>query len=496
MKKQLNEGSDWILLSSIDKLIDSYSGVLLDKNDPMMGVEISPEKDPRTYKKVYGWASNKDKATINMVLLQTKKHHVVESINFNSLQPINGTYGFNQLSKMSDMGSVTKISKKIFEKLVSMLEKTGSDIFTDDNDKLYTIFSYGDNYNLVKLKESINESTSLLDMFRELQSFSSAGVTSDDIKKASSPENKKINVNNNKQLKSLVRDWGSGEYDESPDLLVQRLRGFINESVNESFHGIDGKPIGVDSYHRPIKKITELSLDKSKKIKELVKSFNNTAFGKFHNVTSGGDRIDFDFKASTFAKDGIQRELEKMFPKSHVTFVKSGDNYKVGILGKGVSESVNESDLFTKSQIHLLRKGYENIGKVDPSKPTYAKLIKELDKLSIDKLKQLSNANIKFVSMLAKNRVNRIKNESINESSKEYDIADQIYFRAGGNEIKFYDAIEAYHERLGHPKYMLWLSAALKSQGIDMYRNPKTRNPQEAEEYLYNLVHKNVSSKK
>jgi len=49
---------------------------------------------------------------------------------------------------------------------------------------------------------------------------------------------------------------------------------------------------------------------------------------------------------------------------------------------------------------------------INPSSPTYKKFIKFLDKLPKDELKQLANAKIKFVSILAKNR---IKGESVNE---------------------------------------------------------------------------------
>jgi hypothetical protein len=84
--------------------------------------------------------------------------------------------------------------------------------------------------------------------------------------------------------------------------------------------------------------------------------------------------------------------------------------------GNKLSESVNESDSFTKQQIDTLKTGYGSIEKINPSSPTYKKLTDMLDSLSIDKLKQLSKANIKFVSMLAANRVKRLeKNESVNE---------------------------------------------------------------------------------
>jgi len=67
---------------------------------------------------------------------------------------------------------------------------------------------------------------------------------------------------------------------------------------------------------------------------------------------------------------------------------------------------------FTKQQIEIMRKAYGTLKTMNPTSPTYKKFIKFLEKLPKDQLKQLAAANIKFVSMLAKNR---IKGESVNE---------------------------------------------------------------------------------
>ena len=64
---------------------------------------------------------------------------------------------------------------------------------------------------------------------------------------------------------------------------------------------------------------------------------------------------------------------------------------------------------FTKQQIDMIRKAYGTLSKIDPNKPTYKKFIKFLDKLPKDELKQLAGANIKFVSMLAKNRLKPVQ---------------------------------------------------------------------------------------
>jgi hypothetical protein len=75
-------------------------------------------------------------------------------------------------------------------------------------------------------------------------------------------------------------------------------------------------------------------------------------------------------------------------------------------------ESVNEAK-FSKDQIVIMRTAYGTLSRMDPSSPTYKKFIKFLEKLPKNQLKQLAGANIKWVSMLAKNR---IKGESVNEA--------------------------------------------------------------------------------
>ena len=72
-------------------------------------------------------------------------------------------------------------------------------------------------------------------------------------------------------------------------------------------------------------------------------------------------------------------------------------------------ESVNEAQ-FSKDQIEIMRKAYGTLKTMNPTSPTYKKFIKFLEKLPKNQLKQLAAANIKFVSMLAKNR---IKGESV-----------------------------------------------------------------------------------
>ena len=56
-----------------------------------------------------------------------------------------------------------------------------------------------------------------------------------------------------------------------------------------------------------------------------------------------------------------------------------------------------------------------------------------------------------------------------------------------GNEQGFYDSLSTLEEKLGHPKYMIFLSNALRGYKVDMYKDPKIKNQQEAEEALFLL---------
>jgi hypothetical protein len=68
-------------------------------------------------------------------------------------------------------------------------------------------------------------------------------------------------------------------------------------------------------------------------------------------------------------------------------------------------ETVMES--FSPSQIAALKAEYSKINTIDPDSDTYKKLIAMLDKLDLKSLKSLADANVKFVSKLAQNRVAR-----------------------------------------------------------------------------------------
>ena len=60
---------------------------------------------------------------------------------------------------------------------------------------------------------------------------------------------------------------------------------------------------------------------------------------------------------------------------------------------------------FTPFMLGRLKKEYAHIKTIDPAQPTYHKMTKMLDSLDQSHLKQLAEAGINFLSMLARNRL-------------------------------------------------------------------------------------------
>lgn len=77
---------------------------------------------------------------------------------------------------------------------------------------------------------------------------------------------------------------------------------------------------------------------------------------------------------------------------------------------KSFKQFLTES--FSKEQINKLKAEYGTMQKIDPTSPSYKKLVALLDNLPQDHLKQLASADIKFISPLAKNRIKKPVSEA------------------------------------------------------------------------------------
>lgn len=69
------------------------------------------------------------------------------------------------------------------------------------------------------------------------------------------------------------------------------------------------------------------------------------------------------------------------------------------------ADTAAPGSVFSESMLNQLRAEYAHIKGIDPMQPTYSKITKLLGGMTQEQLKQLSKANIKFISSLARNRV-------------------------------------------------------------------------------------------
>jgi hypothetical protein len=106
-------------------------------------------------------------------------------------------------------------------------------------------------------------------------------------------------------------------------------------------------------------------------------------------------------KCENEATDSQEKEFHTQLDKLvHKTFGKSPEEEKM-------------DEKFDRTHLGILKYAYKDIDKINPSDPMYVRVAQMLDKLSKQELQQLIDADIKFISLLAKNRLS--KKESVNE---------------------------------------------------------------------------------
>jgi len=111
----------------------------------------------------------------------------------------------------------------------------------------------------------------------------------------------------------------------------------------------------------------------------------------------------------------VKYKMKKADPKISVAQYASkedAEKFLASIRAKGGNGIVTgnakaDADLFSSGQIDQLKSEFSKIEKIDPSNPAYKGIISLLNRASQPQLKQLAEANIRFVSNLARNRVKR-----------------------------------------------------------------------------------------
>jgi len=103
-----------------------------------------------------------------------------------------------------------------------------------------------------------------------------------------------------------------------------------------------------------------------------------------------------DFKTGNKRFSGIMKATNKQFDNDMKKLRKE-------------SSDIELDEAITSKHISALKTEYGKIDRIDPSTPEYKKLTGMLDRLNKSELEILAKADIKFVSGLARNRINRVK---------------------------------------------------------------------------------------
>ena len=221
--------------------------------------------------------------------------------------------------------------------------------------------------------------------------------------------------------------------------------------------------------------------------------------GWINNINKGGIKESIDVLSVNEAKFKIKHTItKKEWNKTHKDYksVIDGVHYVMKMTDKGsalvpvnISESsVNEK--YTGNPGDKLTHKYDKNIEIELIEPTNRgwkvyqttngkRKIAHFDKQDIVGGKSL------FESVNeAKFGYKDSTSSYINNHKDEYKIAEKIN---KGNEMKFYDDLQAMEDKIGHPKTMLFISNALRGYGVDMYKDPKIKNPADAQEALFLL---------
>ena len=158
---------------------------------------------------------------------------------------------------------------------------------------------------------------------------------------------------------------------------------------------------------------------------------------------------------------------------------------------KLTNESVNEAPIHALSAMNATRKALEKRKVRNPktgNDVSVTTALKDKDHPAHNQAKSLFQ---RIKDKLRGESVNEAKfgykdskASYINKHKDEYKVAEKMN---NGNEKRFYDLLQQMEDKVGHPKTMLFISNALRGYKVDMYKDPKIKNPQDAQEALFLL---------
>jgi len=192
------------------------------------------------------------------------------------------------------------------------------------------------------------------------------------------------------------------------------------------------------------------------------------------------------------------KKQKRSFEDTMDWFIQNGwiNNINKGGIKESIDVlSVNEG-ISVSDERHFGKKGI--IIMIDDNGKKVSAIFK--DKKNADKFNRNKSSDIqKLLQLAKKTKYPKAIDESLNEAKFGYKDSTASYINKHkdeyktaekinkGNEKKFYDDLQKLEDKIGHPKFMLFISNALRGYKVDMYKDPKIKNPQDAQEALFLL---------
>ena len=274
-----------------------------------------------------------------------------------------------------------------------------------------------------------------------------------------------------------IPDDSNGKWVSSTDKINALVYKITGDQRNGRifFEGKDFKTVKKDKYGNHL----EPQFKKGDKVKYLG---NKAVITRVNRESSGVYSYDVDYykgngrtKASNiFNKDGKTIQLESVNEAAKPSQVRSViSRVKKDLMKKWKQKGGYEN--FGDKEGDMLRKKFNFNPYGSPEEREIAKMIQGFEDWAMNYDGNMREAKFGYKTSTA---------SYINKHKDEYKVAEKMN---KGNEMKFYDDLQAMEDKIGHPKTMLFISNALRGYGVDMYKDPKIKNPADAQEALFLL---------
>lgn len=198
-----------------------------------------------------------------------------------------------------------------------------------------------------------------------------------------------------------------------------------NESVNE----INLKSVGVKEFLNQLMKNQSLIKKLGfKTMKDVLAYIQGGGLEDWYDLKNDGKKLGMavneananDFEIGDFVhfKSKNKTGMVKKIVGDKVTILTMKGDFTGDIKDIQVLYQDNVNERLDKTHLGILKYAYKDIDKINPSDPAYARLVAHMDKMSKDELKQIAGADIKFLSLLAKNRLMRNEDHSSDPNDK------------------------------------------------------------------------------